>query len=216
MTNWFWFRIYKGGRSPAHWLSVGRNRGYQVDSDDAPCMFDNPLEGNIRPTPENLRSLRQIVVVMRDGDKLGVPLIGMFGTLQTWTHIAVAFVKKRCVVHDLETDRIFDLSDPVDLAEGADLLAAQVNAIRIAPAQEGRRHSLNKGGPKRKLIGRRAEEARLLWAMADEMTAGQIADKFGISIMTLYRAMTDNGRIDGKPVSRRVARIMHEDGRWMK
>ncbi len=213
LRRWFWFRLTPKGRSAADYIKIGNRAGYAVDPEDA--IYDLPLDAHQRAAPENFPELCRLVLSMRSGEQLGVPQIGLFGTLATWAYVTAALSKKDCRIHDIETGRIFDPADQNDRVEGEELLGRQVNGLKIAPAQEGRKTAPRKGGQNFKLAGERLQAARLAWGTDDDRTQKQIAAEFGVSVPTLWRAMTRNGRRDGEPVGREAAKSLHKQGLWV-
>lgn len=214
MLAWFWFRLTAKGKPASHWEGIGRAAGYLVDGPDAQCAYDAPIENSRQVLPKEMPELQRLVLAMKAGDRLGVPLVGLFGSPRVWAWLMTALVRKKCVVHDVATGRVFDPANGVDIADGLDLLVQQRGHLRVEPAQEGKAAGGKKGGRKLALTGKRLLEVRLLF-VTDERSVPDIAEEYDVSVPTIYRAMTDTGQKGGKRVNRAAAKLMHAEGRWI-
>jgi hypothetical protein len=114
-------------------------------------------------------------------------------------------------VRDLEAGQVFDFATDPGAGYAAVLLVDKfANQMLTKKAREARIASGHLGS-KQKLIGKRLEKARLLWA-DPELTVNDVAAQMEVSPATLHRRMALNGERIGKS----EAAALHNQGRWMK
>lgn len=216
LSAWFWYRRVEGGHSDDECAAIGRARGYHIEFDHPQDYGDGPLPKGHKIEPGHFPRLNRIMLIAHAGDQIGLLAFGQLGSVRVWTWLAKECRAKAVIVQDCASGKVFDfVADDNAIAFGADLLAQQLGQTKIASANLGRATSPNKGGPKLKLVGARYQAARAAWSADDDRTADEIASEFNVHVTTMYRRMTDTGRVDGRPVGREAAKLRHKQGLWV-